>query len=68
MKYIDSDCVGCDLPCIYEACPYYKVTRYKCDDCGDKDIVLYEYDGLELCIDCVKKQLTTVEGSEVYDY
>lgn len=68
MKYVDSDCVNCDLPCIYESCPYYEVTRYMCDECKDQDVVLYEFDGQELCIDCVKKQLRVVDGSDIYDY
>lgn len=68
MQYIDSDCVDCGFPCMQDACPYYRVTRYKCDECGEEDVTLYEFDGVELCIDCVKKQLVVVEGSEVYDY
>lgn len=68
MKYTVSECVNCDLPCIYEACPYYEVTIYKCDSCGEENITLYEYDGVEICIECIKKQLSVVEGSDVYDY
>ena len=68
MKYIDSDCVNCDLPCIYDACPYYRVIRYKCDICGEEDVTLYELDGQEICIECVAKQLTVVDGSDLYDY
>lgn len=67
MTYIDSDCVNCDLPCIYNACPYYEVTRYQCDDCGEMDITLYEFDGDELCIECVKKRLRVVDGSDIYE-
>ena len=68
MKYIDSDCVNCDLPCIYHACPHYEVTRYVCDSCKEEDVALYEFDGQELCIECIKKQLVIVDGSDAYDY
>ena len=68
MKYTESACVNCDLPCIYNACPNYEVTIYKCDSCGEENVALYELNGLELCIECVKKQLPVVEGSDVYDY
>ena len=68
MKYTESDCVDCGLPCLYDACPHYSVTRYKCDECGEEDVTLYELDCVELCIDCVKKRLRVVEGSDVYDY
>ena len=68
MKYTESSCVNCDLPCIYEACPNYEVTIYKCDSCGEENVVLYEFDGLEICVECVKKQLPVVDGSDVYDY
>lgn len=63
----ENECVDCSLPCMYDGCQYYQVTRYYCDDCGTED-VLYDWDNQQLCIDCIKKRLTIVEGSEVYDY
>lgn len=67
MRIHTNECVGCpsNLPCIYNSCPYYNVERFYCDECKSED-TLYEFDGQELCIDCIIKQLTVVEGSECY--
>ena len=62
LRCIENECVDCGLPCIHESCKYYRVTRYYCDECKDER-VLYEYDDEELCLDCVEKRLTKVEGS-----
>lgn len=64
MKITGSECVGCpsDLGCIYEACPYYKVTRYYCDEC-EAETELYHFDGQELCADCILDRLDKVEES-----
>lgn len=62
MRRIENDCVGCDLPCIGNACPYRNVPHYYCDECGD-EITLYEFEGKELCLDCIEKLLDKVEGS-----
>lgn len=61
MKKTESDCVGCGLPCLYTACPYYEVTVFYCDDCGEECENLYEFDDEELCIDCIEKRLKKVE-------
>lgn len=66
MKSIESDCVDCGLPCIGKACPHFEVIRYICDKCYAED-VLYEFDGQELCIDCIEMLLTVVKGSDIYD-
>ena len=68
MMYIESGCVNCDLPCLYSSCKYYEVVHYRCDECGEEDVTLYEFDGQELCIDCVAKQLQVVDGSDAYEY
>lgn len=34
LKY-ENGCVGCQLPCIYEACTYYRIPVNYCDKCGD---------------------------------
>lgn len=67
MRRIESDCMGCDMICIHRACPYYEVEYFYCDECHD-NATLYEWDGRELCIDCIRKELTVVEGSDVYEY
>ena len=58
----ERECVGCpdDLGCIYEACPYYMVTRYYCDECGEETDLWY-FDGEQLCVDCILKRLEKVE-------
>lgn len=63
MRYYTDECVDCGLPCIYEACPYYKVEHFVCDFCKDEDITLYDYNGYEICADCLIKQFDVIEGS-----
>ena len=58
VKYED-ECVCCGLPCLGNSCPNRNVPRYYCDECGD-DTQLYEYDGQELCLSCVKNHLDKV--------
>ena len=67
MKIVESGCVNCGLPCIGHSCKHFTVTRYICDECGAEEI-LYEFEGQELCIDCIKDQLQVVDGSDIYDY
>lgn len=55
----ENECVGCGLPCYGNACPNRNVPHYYCDECGDKE-QLYEFDGQELCIRCIKDRLTKV--------
>lgn len=61
MVKIESDCVDCGLPCLYDSCPHYQVVVYECDDCGDEVDSLYYFDGQELCIDCIELRLERVE-------
>ena len=63
MVIVESDCCDCGLPCIYDSCKYYKVIRYVCDNCEDETDI-YEFDGQELCIDCIEKLLTKIERNE----
>ena len=63
MVRVESGCVDCGLPCIYEACPHYKVVIYECDSCGD-ETKLFHYEGKELCIDCIEQKLERVECNE----
>lgn len=60
MKETTNECVSCGLHCLGDSCPYWNVTRFYCDKCGD-ETQLYYYDGQELCIDCIKNQLEKVE-------
>lgn len=65
MIEVTNECVDCGKPCLGNACPYKRVTRFCCDRCGEEG-ALYHYDGEELCIDCIKDDLEKVEGSYVY--
>ena len=60
MKEITNECVGCDLPCMGSSCPNRNVVRLYCDKCKE-EAVLYDYNGQELCIDCIEKTLDKVE-------
>lgn len=63
MRVKENECVGCKslgLPCMGSSCPNMNVVRYYCDEC-DEEADLYYYDGQELCIDCIIKQLEKVE-------
>ena len=50
MRKLESDCVGCGLPCSV-GCPYYgdKLKLY-CDKCGDDVDYLYELGKEEVCL------------------
>lgn len=63
MIVIESDCYDCDLPCIFEACPHYRTVHYYCDKCETEDI-LYEFEGEQLCVECILEQLERVEYDE----
>ena len=56
-KYED-ECVGCPTYCI--ECGRKRVPVVYCDKCKDEDKKIYEFDGEELCIDCIEKELKEV--------
>lgn len=58
-KKIENRCVGCRLPCIYNACPYYNVEVHYCDFCEDEGIE-YIIDGIELCENCAEQYLQEI--------
>jgi hypothetical protein len=57
IKY-ENWCVGCPdgMPCLGSSCPYINVTVYYCDSCGC-DGAEYEYDGEDICQECLNKLL-----------
>lgn len=61
MKYYTNECVDCGFPCRHEACPNYKVEHFRCDFCEEEDVVLYHYDGHEICENCLLKQFDIVK-------
>lgn len=54
IKYED-DCVGCDLPCRGSSCSLRNIPRCYCDNCK-KQTEIYDYDGQELCEECLKEE------------
>lgn len=49
-----SGCVCCGLPCRGTACPNHEIEITICDECGDECDEVYEVDGDDLCISCLK--------------
>lgn len=49
-----SGCVGCGFPRRGHACPNFEIDITECDDCGDECEEVYEVDGDELCLACLK--------------
>ncbi|MBQ7976586.1 MAG: hypothetical protein IJ300_12950 [Clostridia bacterium] len=65
MVRYENDCVGCAVPgypCRGSDCPLRNVAHYYCDECGAEE-QLFEYDGQELCRDCLLEAVPSVEGS-----
>lgn len=62
MRETTNECVGCGLPCMGSTCPHRNVTRFYCDKCHD-ETTLYEYEGQELCLDCIIEKLDLKEVS-----
>ena len=60
MIQIENDCRDCGLPCQFTNCEYYRVAHYYCDNCKEED-ELYEYEGSQLCEDCLLKTVPKVE-------
>lgn len=57
------DCNAALYPCIGEMCSRRHVKIYECDDCGEEVEAreLYDFDGEQLCIDCIRGRLEVVE-------
>ena len=66
MRYYTNECVRCGLPCVYEACPYYNVEHFQCDECGEETKLYHSDNGMELCAECILKGYTVVDGSDTY--
>lgn len=64
MIITENECVDCRLPCLYESCPYWAVTRLYCDECENEEYPLYWWDGQQLCLDCIEEKLEKVEYYE----
>ena len=59
----EDECVGCptEMGCMESACPYRNVPHLYCDKCEEEVDDLYEWDGKQVCIDCIVKSLKKVE-------
>lgn len=55
------DCAVPVYPCLGDSCPKRHVKHYYCDECGEDVEKLYEFEGEELCLDCIEKRLEVVE-------
>lgn len=66
MRKVENECCGCAVPaypCLGSSCPKRNVIHLYCDDCGE-ETQLYDYDGDELCKDCILERLDLKEITE----
>lgn len=64
----ENQCVGCSsmgLPCYAPHCKNYNVPIWYCDECKDEEVDLYEYDGEELCLDCLVSKFKCIHRSGI---
>ena len=52
MRQYENFCVGCPQGCIHCG-REHDVLVISCDKCGEDIVPIYEYKGLELCMDCI---------------
>ena len=60
----EDECCGCateSYPCMGSACPNRNAKHLYCDKCEQEVDDLYEWDGKQVCIDCIVKSLKKVE-------
>ena len=60
----EDECCGCAAPaypCMGDACPNRNVSHLYCDKCEEEVEELYEYDGKQVCVDCILESLNKVE-------
>lgn len=61
----ENECCGCateNYPCMGSACPNRHVMHLICDKCDEDVETLYEYEGQQICAECLLKQFPKVEG------
>ena len=68
MVVYENECCGCAVPaypCLGDRCPRRRVPHYYCDnkECRAEE-TLYEYEGEQLCAECLIAKFEKVEGSE----
>lgn len=57
LKY-ENDCVDCPQGCIQ--CGRNHTPHLYCDECGEDAEVLYDYDGEELCQECLLEHFNKI--------
>lgn len=60
MENMCCNCKTSTYPCQEELCPNLNVKIYECDCCHDEIDTLYQFDGQELCLDCIEKLLLKI--------
>lgn len=61
-----NDCCDCAVPsypCMGNSCPLRHVRIHVCDEC-ESEALLYDYEGRELCQDCLLDIIPTIAGTE----
>lgn len=66
MTRYENDCVDCGLTCKGSDCPNRHAPHYYCDKCGYED-ELYDFDGQELCKDCLLEKISVTDDSGCCD-
>lgn len=65
MIRFQNDCCDCALHCRGDACRNRNVPHFYCDECEDETEELFEYDGEQICRDCL---ISTVPKIKLEDY
>lgn len=63
MVTYEDECVGCptEMGCWGSSCPNRNVPHLYCDECHDDVEDLYDYNGKELCEECVLSKFKKIE-------
>lgn len=60
-----NDCCDCAVPgypCMGDSCPRRHTIAYECDRCDCECDILYDYDGNQLCKDCLLEVVPKIGG------
>ena len=58
MTVYENDCVGCE---VCYRCGAKKTPHIICDECNEEKNAIYDYEGEELCIDCIEQRLRRIK-------
>jgi len=65
MIKFENDCCDCALHCRGSTCRNRNAPHFYCDECEDEVEELFEYDGEQICQDCL---ISTVPKIKLEDY